>query len=100
VRLRLEVHLWSWSYRCVPTANCRRVPSYRFQVLLKAPQLVHSDIMQNHPQEHCCLADKQHGNKMLNVANANVWQLVIAVQKTPKKGVAIYNTGKNKWEMI
>jgi len=56
--------------------------------------------MQNHPQEHCCLADKQHGNKMLNVANANVWQLVIAVQKTPKKGVAIYNTGKNKWEMI
>jgi len=31
---------------------------------------------------------------MLNVANANVWQLVIAVQKTPKKGVAIYNTGE------
>jgi len=32
---------------------------------------------------------------MLNVANANVWQLVIAARKTPKKGVAILYTGKN-----
>jgi len=69
----------------------------------RAPNLpTHSYIMQNHPQQQQCrLPDKQHGNKMLNVANANVWQLVIAARKTPKKGVAILYTGKNVlWNIV